>query len=117
MRPLLYYNCKNLEIGNLKGLTEDEPIPERYERYWRSYALFRRTFIVLTAVWGFGLLLDVPVRILIIYKTKTIDETVYIGNVVIGSWTGCILLFTIVYSRWMQKLSQKREAEAAAAAS
>ncbi|KAF0501608.1 membrane protein [Gigaspora margarita] len=49
MRPLLYYSIQHLGIG-IKGLTEDEPIPERWERYWRSYVVFRRTFIVLTAV-------------------------------------------------------------------
>ncbi|CAG8537910.1 14634_t:CDS:1, partial [Dentiscutata heterogama] len=79
MRPLLYYNSKNLEVGNLEGLTEDEPIPDRYERYWRSYAGFRQTFIILTAVWGFGLLIEVPVRVFIIYHTATVDDAVYIG--------------------------------------
>ncbi|CAG8730121.1 1732_t:CDS:1, partial [Racocetra persica] len=82
MRPLLYYKFKNLELGNLKGLTEDEPISERYERYWRSEPLFRRTFIVMNAVWGFGTLIEVPIRIIIIYNTKTVDEAVYIGHIV-----------------------------------
>ncbi|CAG8784902.1 3146_t:CDS:1 [Cetraspora pellucida] len=116
MRPLLYYNSKNLGLADLKGLTEDEPIPERFERYWRSYALFRRVFIVMTAVWGFGLLLEVPARILIIYNTKTVDEAVYIGNIVIYSWISCLILFNIIYSGWMKKLGKKREAEAAATA-
>ncbi|CAG8807935.1 11668_t:CDS:2, partial [Racocetra persica] len=37
-----------------RGLTIDEPIPERCERYWRTYASFRQALIVATAIWGFG---------------------------------------------------------------
>ncbi|CAG8620390.1 1145_t:CDS:2 [Dentiscutata heterogama] len=74
MRPLVYYSAKNLGMANLKGLTEDEPIPERWERYWRSYPRFRQTFIVLTAVWGFGLLIEVPVRVIIVYRSPTVDD-------------------------------------------
>ncbi|KAF0460995.1 membrane protein [Gigaspora margarita] len=116
MRPLLYYNSKNLGLGDLKGLTEDEPIPERWERYWRSYAFFRRLFIVMTAVWGFGLILEVPARLLIIFYTKTVDEAVYIANIFVYSWLSILILFNIIYSRYMKKLGKKREAEAEAAA-
>ncbi|KAF0550822.1 membrane protein [Gigaspora margarita] len=117
MRPLVYYNAKNLGMANLKGLTEDEPIPERWERYWKSYPRFRQTFIVLTAVWGFGLLLEVPVRVIIIYRTATIDEAVYIGNIFLYSWLGCLVLFTITYSKHRQKEGEKllKEQEEAAA--
>ncbi|CAG8595899.1 17414_t:CDS:1 [Dentiscutata erythropus] len=109
MRPLLYYNSKNLEVGDLKGLTEDEPIPERYERYWRSYAGFRQTFIVLTAVWGFGLLIEVPVRVFIIYHTATVDQAVYIGSIFLYSWLGCLTLFTFIYSRYMKKKGEEQQ--------
>ncbi|CAG8645635.1 11422_t:CDS:1 [Dentiscutata erythropus] len=114
MRPLIYYNSKNLGLGDLKGLTEDEPIPDRWERYWRSYALFRRTFIVLTAVWGFGLILEVPARVIIIYNTSTVDAAVYIANIFVYTWLGCLILFNIIYSGYMKKLGKKREEEAEA---
>ncbi|CAG8812910.1 11962_t:CDS:1, partial [Gigaspora margarita] len=89
MRPLLYHNFKNMGMGNLKGLTEDEPISERWERHWRTYAEFRRTFIVLTAVWGFCLMLDVPIRILVIYKTNTPEQALFIGSIVTFGWMQC----------------------------
>ncbi|CAG8494701.1 hypothetical protein C2G38_2069892 [Gigaspora rosea] len=109
MRPILYYNSKNLEIGDLKGLTEDEPIPERYERYWRSYSGFRKTFIVLTAVWGVGLLIEVAVRIVIIYYTTTIDQAVYIGSIFLYSWLGCLTLFTFIFSKYMKKKGEEQQ--------
>ncbi|CAG8719773.1 38153_t:CDS:1 [Gigaspora margarita] len=109
MRPILYYNSKNLEIGDLKGLTEDESIPDRYERYWKSYSGFRHTFIILTAVWGVGLLIEVAVRIIIIYKTATIDQAVYFGSIFLYSWLGCLTLFTFIFSRYMQKKGEAKQ--------
>ncbi|CAG8625822.1 13904_t:CDS:1 [Dentiscutata heterogama] len=108
MRPLLYNYAKNLGIGNLKGLTEDEPIPERWERYWRAYAEFRRTFFVLTAVWGFGLILDAPARVLVIYNAKTIDQAVYFGVVAGFIWINCLIVFTIIYAGWRKNLFEKQ---------
>ncbi|CAG8514043.1 886_t:CDS:1 [Scutellospora calospora] len=117
MRPLIFYNSKNLEMGSLEGLTEDEPIPDRWERYWRLYPSFRRTFYVLTAVWGFGLLIEVPARIAIIYNT-TVDQAIYTGSIVFYTWLGCLVLFTVIYSRAMKKRGdelRKEQAEAEAA--
>ncbi|CAG8564608.1 9423_t:CDS:1 [Dentiscutata heterogama] len=108
IRPLLYYNFKFMEMGNFKGLTEDEPIPERWERYWRTYAEFRQTFIVLTAVWGFALLLDVPVRFLVIYKTKTADQAAFIGGITSFCYMQIFVLFSVIYVKWMKKLHDKR---------
>lgn len=116
MRPLLYYNSKNLEMDELKGLTEDEPIPERWERYWISYSSFRLSYYVLTAVWGFGLLIEVPARIVLIYYTATIDDAVYIGNIAFYSWLGCLILFTIIFSRYMKKKEERLLREQGAAA-
>ncbi|RIA89516.1 hypothetical protein C1645_681601, partial [Glomus cerebriforme] len=76
MRPASFYLFKDMAMGgtfglssssiNLPGLTEDEPISERWDRYWNSYPSFRRTFIVLTAVWGCGFLSEVPIRTVIV---------------------------------------------------
>ncbi|CAG8796205.1 21090_t:CDS:1 [Dentiscutata erythropus] len=104
MRPLIYYNIQNLGIGNLKGLMEDEPIPDRWERYWRTYAVFRWTFIILTAIWRFGLLFEIPFHVLIIYKTRTTNDAVYIGAIFGYSWFGCLILSSTIFSKWMQIL-------------
>ncbi|CAG8815846.1 15981_t:CDS:2, partial [Dentiscutata erythropus] len=79
--PKLFLLRDSFISGNLKGLTEDEPIPDHWERYWRTYAVFRWTFIILTAIWGFGLLFEIPFRVLIIYKTRTTNDAVYIGAI------------------------------------
>ncbi|CAG8708935.1 16920_t:CDS:1 [Dentiscutata erythropus] len=116
IRPLLFYYVKNLGMGNLEGLTEDEPIPERWERYWGTYAELRRTFFVLTAVWGFGLILDAPARILVIYNTKTIDQAVYFGLIIGIVWVNCLILFTIIYVKWRKHLFEKQSKKEEAAA-
>ncbi|CAG8844146.1 20756_t:CDS:1, partial [Racocetra persica] len=41
---------------------------------------------------------------------------VYIGNIVVNSWMGCLILFTIIYAKWMKTLGQKQEAKVTAAA-
>ncbi|CAG8526892.1 5950_t:CDS:1 [Dentiscutata erythropus] len=111
MRPLLYHNFKFMEMGNFKGVTEDEPIPERWERHWSTYADFRQTFIVLTAVWGFALLLDVPFRILIIYKTKFADKAGLVGGIVTFCYMQIFVLFSVIYVKRMIKLHDKRYKE------
>ncbi|CAG8451489.1 224_t:CDS:2 [Dentiscutata erythropus] len=90
MRPLIYYNAKNLGMANLKGLTEDEPIPDRK-----------------------------LVRVIIVFRSPTVDDAVYYGNIFLYSWLGCLALFTVLYSRYKQKKGEqllKEEEEAAAAA-
>ncbi|CAG8742708.1 hypothetical protein C2G38_2094611 [Gigaspora rosea] len=108
IRPLLYHYFKNMGMGNLKGLTEDEPIPERWERHWRTYAEFRQTFIVLSAVWGFCLMLDVPIRILVIYKTNTPEQALFIGSLVTFGWMQFPVIFTVIYVKLMKNLLEKR---------
>ncbi|CAG8797252.1 27247_t:CDS:2, partial [Dentiscutata erythropus] len=54
----------------LKSENKDEPIPVRWDRYWKSYRLFRQTFIILTAIWGFGLLIEAIVRLISIIYVK-----------------------------------------------
>ncbi|CAG8850922.1 35650_t:CDS:1 [Gigaspora margarita] len=95
-------------MGNLKGLTEDEPIPERWERYWRTFVEFRRTIIGLTAVWGFCLMLDVPIRTLVIYKTKTPEQAFFIGSIVTFVWMQCPVIFSVIYVKLMKNLLEKR---------
>ncbi|CAG8706206.1 17686_t:CDS:1 [Dentiscutata erythropus] len=73
MRPFLYYCSKNYGIGNYEGLTKDEPFTERCERYWRTYASFRRPLIIVTAVWGFVFLIELLIRIIIVYNTNGVD--------------------------------------------
>ncbi|CAG8489457.1 20315_t:CDS:1 [Cetraspora pellucida] len=103
MRPLTYRSAKQLELIDLEGLTEDEPIPERWERHWKSYPRFRQIFIVMTAVFGFGLLFEVPARVFIIYSMPTIDDAVYLASIIFPCWLGCLILFSTIYLRYMFK--------------
>ncbi|CAG8581516.1 17505_t:CDS:1 [Acaulospora morrowiae] len=120
MRPMVFYFSKDMATGgtfgsgggHLQPITEDESIEARWERYWDSYPKFRQGFIVMTAVWGFGLLIEVVFRVIIIFRAPTIDQAVYIASIATYSWIALLVLFTIVYSRWMARMGQKRLAMA-----
>jgi len=125
MRPIVFYFARDMATGGtfgyassrnqLPGLTEDEPIAERWDRYWNSYSMFRRGFIVLTAVWGFGLLSEVPIRAIVVFKSKSVEQAFLLTNVISYSWLGLLILFNIFYARRMQKNGEKAAAAAAAA--
>ncbi|CAG8537115.1 15762_t:CDS:1 [Funneliformis mosseae] len=126
MRPLTFYFGRDMDTGGsfghlssgstLTGLTEDEPIPERWDRYWNSYSLFRRGFIVLTAVWGLGLLAEVPIRVFIVLKSTSTEKAFLLSNIITYTWLGLLILFNIVYTKIWKKQGQRAEAAAAAAA-
>jgi hypothetical protein len=126
MRPLVFYFAKDMATGGtfghysdsniLPGLTEDEPIAERFDRYWNSYPMFRHGFMVLTAVWGFGLLLEVPMRVIIVFKAKSTEQSFLLSNIVTYSWLSLLIAFNIYYSGRMKKKGEKRMAAAAVAA-
>jgi hypothetical protein len=112
MRPIVFYFSKDMATGGsfgysnsneLPGLTEDEPIADRWDRYWDSYPLFRRAFIVMTAVWGVGLLSEVPARVVVVYKVTPFEKAYFISQVITYSWLGVLILFNILYIRWVKK--------------
>ncbi|KAF0458452.1 membrane protein [Gigaspora margarita] len=106
MRPLQFYIAKSSGF-ELRGLTEDEPIPERWERYWKSYHLFRQMFYVLTAIWGFGILIDVVLHVIIVYSTP-FNEAVIINDIVLYSWLGFLTLTTIFYIKFVVRVRAKK---------
>lgn len=113
VRPLVFYFAKDMATGGafgnssssseLTGLTEDEPVDERWDRYWNSYPLFRHGFIVMTAVWGIGLLSEVPVRVIVVYKVTPFEKAYFASQVITYVWMGSLALFNILYVRRMKK--------------
>ncbi|CAG8488750.1 13850_t:CDS:1 [Acaulospora colombiana] len=118
MRPIVFYLAKDMQTGGTfssgdrtQASTDEETIAESWERYWGLYPKFREGFIIMTAVWGLGLLLEVVLRVIIIFETSTVDQAVYIAAIVTYSWIALLVVFTIIYSRWMAKQGQKRRLE------
>ncbi|RIA92045.1 hypothetical protein C1645_766175 [Glomus cerebriforme] len=98
--------------SELPGLTEDEPISERWDRYWVSYPSFRHGFIVMTAVWGVGLIAEVPIRVIIVFGTPE-NRAVYLSNIATYSWLIILVIFSIIYVRRFRKRGEKKAVEAA----
>ena len=113
MRPMVFYFAKDMATGGtfgysssssqLPGLTEDEPIAERWDRYWDSYSSFRHGFVVMTAVWGIGLLSEVPPRVIIAYKVTPFEKAYYFSQIITYVWLGVLMLFNIIYVQRMKK--------------
>ncbi|CAG8667790.1 12887_t:CDS:1 [Dentiscutata heterogama] len=116
LRPIFFYIAKSSD-HELKSENKDEPIPERWERYWKSYPLFRQTFIVLTAIWGTGLLIEAIVRVIIIFNTS-FNEAKIISDAATYSLLGCLVLISIIYLKHVRmrakKLIEERKKAAAA---
>src|SRR5207244_456818 len=91
-------------------------VVESWDRFWNYSALFRRGFIVQTVIWGFGLLLEVPIRVFLIFKVNLTDQAFLLSNIIIYSWIGVLILFSIIYGRRMVKQGKKMMAEVIAAA-
>ncbi|RGB35067.1 hypothetical protein C1646_614630, partial [Rhizophagus diaphanus] len=68
LRPLLFYIFKDLTTGGAFAYLSPKMIDESWDRYWVSYQYFRRGFIYMTVIWGFGLLSEILVRVMIIYN-------------------------------------------------
>ncbi|RIA86666.1 hypothetical protein C1645_676081, partial [Glomus cerebriforme] len=91
LKPMVFYFAKDMATGGsfsysttkseLPGLTDDEPVSERWDRYWVSYPTFRHGFIVMTVFWGVGLIAEVPIRVIIVYRMP-IDRAIYLSNIV-----------------------------------
>ncbi|GBC10492.1 hypothetical protein RclHR1_09680002 [Rhizophagus clarus] len=110
MRPLTYYFAKDMQTGgsfgsskrNNTGLTEED-VTERWEIYWKNYAVFRRGFYVSTIFWGIGLLVEVPARTIIALKVQPFDKAVLWTNIVTYSWLTILFTTNHIYSIWFRK--------------
>ncbi|CAB4478870.1 unnamed protein product [Rhizophagus irregularis] len=117
MRPFAFHLLKEMATGgtlgyssskvNLRGLTEDEPIDVRWDRYWASYQYFRCGFTIMTAIWGFGLLSTVPIRIIIVFKVSSVEKSFLYINVLQYIWMFMIAILTLICAWWMKRQGDK----------
>jgi len=79
----------------------------------RSNKYFRRTMMVLTVVWGLGLLVDAAISIALVY-TLSIKAYLAVSPFVSYGFTGALSLWTFLYVRLQrQKGAVRRAAQAA----
>jgi hypothetical protein len=116
VRPLSYYFARDIETGgsfsdssskrNNTGLSDE--IIDRFERNWNNYAVFRRGYRVLSALWGVSFILQVPIQVVIIFNS-TIERAFFWTNIVTYIWLGVLIIIDISYSRWFKKRMTKGE--------
>lgn len=94
----------------LEFIGPDTPNGREMTRLWQ-YEEYRRTFRVITTVWGIGFLLEAAVRVVIVYGTST-GTALASSKVAPFVWVAVLSAWTVAYGA-----RQKRKGEQPTAAS
>ncbi|RUS12849.1 hypothetical protein BC937DRAFT_86879 [Endogone sp. FLAS-F59071] len=71
----------------------------RTEWFWQNFASYRRDIRISTVVWGVGLLLEFLNKAIMIQSSLTLDQLVYLSNLVLGCVTAILIIFTMFFTR------------------
>lgn len=107
-KPLVY----ELARATMRRKSEEEAL--QFEAL-QVHAAFRRTMMVMTLVWGFGLLADFAVSVALIF-VLSIREYLLIHHVLGYGTMGALSLWSFLYGRRAQRRGEARRAEALAGA-
>lgn len=72
---------------------------------WR-HAEFRRTWRTITAVWGVGFVLEVALRVVIVYSAST-GTALAISKVTPFVWAGVFSAWTAAYTTYLKKKGER----------
>ena len=97
-RPLMFYFGRRFATGG------DPARVEWWNGLWR-YAGFRRTQVVITAVWGVVFLLEAVVRGVLTY-TLSVDTMVVVNNVAPLVIVAVLVVWTTLYARRQQCIGE-----------
>ncbi|WEK00466.1 MAG: hypothetical protein P0Y59_01875 [Candidatus Sphingomonas phytovorans] len=107
-KPLIY----ELARASMRRKSEDEAL--QFEAL-QVHAGFRRTMMIMTLVWGLGLLADVAISIALVFLLSI--RAYLIVNPIIGYGTmGALSLWTFLYGQRAKRRGEARRAAAALAA-
>jgi hypothetical protein len=81
----------------------------------QAYAGFRRTMVLMTWVWGLGLLADVAVALVLVF-TLSIREYLIVNPILGYGTMGALSLWTLLYGQRAKRRGEERRAAAALAA-
>lgn len=102
-RPLIYSFALEL-IG------PDTAKGQQMTLYWH-HAGFRRSFRVITAVWGFGFLLEAGLLVVIVYNTST-GTALTISKVMPYLFIAILVAWTVAYGAQQRKKTERMAASA-----
>jgi hypothetical protein len=103
-KPLIF------ELARATRRRESEDGARQFEAL-QAYAGFRRTMTVMTFVWGFGLLADVAVAVVLVFALSIREYLIV--NPILGYGTmGALSLWTFLYARQAQRRGEARRAAA-----
>jgi hypothetical protein len=106
-KPLIY----ELALATKRRSSAGEA--EEFEAL-QAYAGFRRTMMVMTWVWGLGLIADVAIGVVLVFMLSIREYLIV--NPILGYGTmGALSLWTFLYGRRAQRRGEERRAAAAAA--
>lgn len=105
-KPLIY----ELARGSMRRKSESEA--QEFESY-KANAGFRRTMMVMTVVWGLGLLADVAVGVVLVF-TLSIREYLLVNPILSYGTMGALSLWTFLYGRRAKRRGEARRAALAA---
>jgi hypothetical protein len=105
-RPLIYQLAK---AGMARGNQQSEL--ERFQSL-RNDSYFRASMLIMTLVWGFGLLADVAVSVALIFRL-TVKEYLIVSPVIGYATMGSLALWTFWFARVRRREGDARRAAAA----
>jgi intracellular septation protein A len=106
-KPLIY----ELARSSMRRKSEDEA--RKFEAL-QVHAGFRRTMTVMTLVWGFGLLADVAVSVVLVF-VLSIREYLIVNPILGYGSIGALSLWSFLYGQRAKRRGEARRAAAAAA--
>ena len=106
-KPLIY----ELALATKRRKSAGEA--EEFEAL-QAYAGFRRTMLVMTWVWGLGLLADVAVAVVLVF-TLSIREYLIVNPILGYGTMGALSLWSFLYGQRAKRRGEARRAAAAAA--
>ncbi|HEY3505997.1 MAG TPA: VC0807 family protein [Actinocatenispora sp.] len=93
-RPVLYAMLRRLNAGNADLLA-------RWDVTWRDRPAFRRVFLLMSVVWGAGLLAEAIIRVPLIYLLP-VDVTAALSTALQVGTVGLLVLWSLWYRRRRQ---------------
>ncbi|MFI5914604.1 VC0807 family protein [Dactylosporangium sp. NPDC051541] len=103
-RPLIYHAALRMQEGDPARAAE-------FDQRWRDQPGFRRTFRVMSATWGVGLLFDAIVRIPLVLSLAT-STAVTVSTVLFVTTMVLLSLWTVRYARRAQARAARLSAAA-----
>lgn len=94
-RPMCYYAARRM-------VARTPAKARRWESLWDSSSDFRHLFIVMTLVWGFGMLAEAVVRLPLVYLLP-IDVMAGLSTAMQVAMFVLLSLWTTWYLRWVQR--------------